>query len=413
MRDVAIIGAGPYGLSLAAHLASAQVDHRIFGTAMQSWAQSMPKGMHLKSEGFASTLYDGQRRFSFGRYCAEQGLPYADLGQPVRLADFTAYGRAFQQRFVPGLEPKQAVEIRRSGDKFVVRFDDGEVTPFRRVVLAVGITHFRHVPPVLGALPDTVLTHASDHHDMSRFAGRSVAVVGGGSSATDCAAALIEAGARVQIVTRKPALKFHPGPQPRRLYDRIRWPVTTIGSGWRAVFCAHMPLVFHAMPQGFRHEVTRRYLGPVSCWFTRATVEGHATVHASARIRHATASDGRALLAVERDGSETTLEVDHVIAATGYKVDVERLGFLDPSLRSEIRQADRTPVLSRTFESSVPGLFFVGVASANCFGPLVRFACGAEFTAGRLSRHLARRATVSRPLASPDMLRPSAAGDAL
>lgn len=86
-----------------------------------------------------------------------------------------------------------------------------------------------------------------------------------------------------------------------------------------------------------------------------------------------------------------------MIAATGYKVDLNRLRFLGPDMRSRLRCADRAPILSRDFESSVPGLYFVGAAAANSFGPMLRFAFGAGFTSRRLSRHLAASAARKHP----------------
>jgi cation diffusion facilitator CzcD-associated flavoprotein CzcO len=90
MSDVAIIGAGPYGLSLAAHLRARGVDFRIFGKPMQTWLEHMPKGMRLKSEGFASSLYDPDSKFTLAAYCKERGLAYADTGMPIPLETFTA-----------------------------------------------------------------------------------------------------------------------------------------------------------------------------------------------------------------------------------------------------------------------------------------------------------------------------------
>ena len=116
-------------------------------------------------------------------------------------------------------------------------------------------------------------------------------------------------------------------------------------------------------------------------------------IHAGSEIMQAVAHGERASLTLMKEGRQSTLEADHVIAATGYKVDVDRLRFLDPAMRKEIRVAEKTPILSRFFEASIPGLYFVGVSSANSFGPMVRFACGARFTARHLSRHLARQRT--------------------
>ena len=118
--DVAIIGAGPYGLSIAAHLRARNVDFRIFGSPMHTWRAHMPKGMRLKSEGFASSLYDPDSAFTLEAYCKEKGLPYADTALPVPLETFTAYGLEFQKRFVPDLEDKLVVSLRRTGDGYQV-----------------------------------------------------------------------------------------------------------------------------------------------------------------------------------------------------------------------------------------------------------------------------------------------------
>ena len=126
---------------------------------------------------------------------------------------------------------------------------------------------------------------------------------------------------------------------------------------------------------------------PAPCWFVRDTVERPVAIHAPAQVAPASAQDGKAVLAMEGGGAPS-LEVDHVVAATGYKVDLRRLAFLDAALQSDIRMVDHTPVLRRGFESSVPGLHFVGPTAANAFGPLVRFACGAEFTSRHIARHL-------------------------
>src|SRR5580704_12695153 len=94
---VAIIGAGPYGLSIAAHLKACGVDFRIFGSPMHTWTTQMPEGMRLKSEGFASSLYAPDSAFTLRDYCREQCIPYADLGLPVPLETFVAYGLRFQK----------------------------------------------------------------------------------------------------------------------------------------------------------------------------------------------------------------------------------------------------------------------------------------------------------------------------
>jgi cation diffusion facilitator CzcD-associated flavoprotein CzcO len=183
-NDVVVVGAGPYGLSVAAHLSGRGVPTRVYGSPMETWRVAMPRGMKLKSEGFASNLYDPGSAFPLRRFCAERGLPYADIGIPTPVETFVAYGTAFQQQFVPGLEDRRVVQLDADGQRFRVQLDDGETTFASQVVVASGIRNFGYVPPELAALPDAVCTHSSAHSDLDRFGGRKVVVVGGGSPRT-------------------------------------------------------------------------------------------------------------------------------------------------------------------------------------------------------------------------------------
>src|SRR5579872_703886 len=119
MLDTAIVGAGPYGLSLAAHFRNHGIPFRIFGRLMDSWATHMPKGMMLKSDGFASNIYDPNSEFTLQRFCTDKKIPYADSGLPVRLDTFTAYGHAFAERMVPEFEDRLVAAVERSKDGFV------------------------------------------------------------------------------------------------------------------------------------------------------------------------------------------------------------------------------------------------------------------------------------------------------
>src|SRR5580692_2389731 len=226
MLEIAIVGAGPYGLSVAAHFRRRGIPFRIFGRPMDSWLAHMPKGMMLKSDGFASNIYDPENAFTLGRFCAERGIEYADAGVPVRLETFCAYGLAFRDRMVPELEDKLVASISRLPDGFALQFEDGETVHAKSVVLAVGITHFDYVPESLAHLPAEFLSHSARHHEVEPFRGRSVIVIGGGSSALDWAGLLHEAGAQVQLVARQTSLKFHgkPSGKPRSLWERIQYP---------------------------------------------------------------------------------------------------------------------------------------------------------------------------------------------
>jgi thioredoxin reductase len=395
MLEIAIIGAGPYGLSVAAHLRARGADFRIFGSPMQTWIENMPDGMRLKSEGFASSLYEPESNFTLAEFCREKNLAYSDIGLPVPIETFRSYGLEFQRRFVPNLENKTVVSLRRVAAGFDLRLDDGEQITAKNVVMAVGLSHFAHLPPALAALPEEFVTHSSHHHALDRFRGREVIVVGGGASALDIAALLHQDGVPVQVVARRQSIHFHSPPPSKRpsFWRQIRKPVTGLGPGWHLFLCTHGPLVFRHMPESFRLEKVRNVLGPAPGWYMKDQVVGKIPLHLGATITNAEIAGGRVRLELTGpNGARETMEANHVIAGTGYRVDLRRLNFLDPQLLAEIRELEHSPKLSAHFESSVPGLYFVGSAAANTFGPLMRFAFGARFAAERVSSRVARSA---------------------
>jgi cation diffusion facilitator CzcD-associated flavoprotein CzcO len=394
--DVAIVGSGPYGLSIAAHLRATKVDFRIFGNPMEFWLKHMPQGMHLKSEGFASSLYDPGLTFTLKTYCKERGLPYADIGSPVPLEVFAAYGLEFQKRFVPQLEPRRIVSVRSSSPGFEVTLDNGEAFTANRVVVAVGLTYFAYLPPELAALPKEYVTHSSEHGPIDKFKGREVAIVGAGASAVDLAAILHKSEASVQILSRRSKIRFQDPPENLKpsFFDHLRDPVTGIGVGWKLWACSNLPLLFRQMPDRFRMDKVSKVLGPAPCWFTKEQVVGKVGINVGVKVERATIQDGRVHLHLSGSGGEkSTMVVDRVIAATGYKYDLRSLAFLDAGLIPSIECVGTLPRLSSNFESTVPNLYFVGITAANTFGPLLRFAFGAGFTAPRIARRLSRTAS--------------------
>jgi thioredoxin reductase len=387
----AIIGAGPYGLSIAAHFRRHGIPFRIFGRPMDSWLAHMPKGMMLKSDGFASDIYDPERSFTLRRFCAERGIEYSDTGIPVGLDTFAAYGLAFRERMVPELEDRLVVGLDHLPSGFRLRLEDGEKIIARRVVLAVGITHFCYVPTELSNLPSEFLSHSFHHHDLAPYKGRKVIVIGGGASALDLAGLLRDAEAEVQLVARQPSLKFHSGPAPgrRSWWKRIRHPQSGLGPGLRSRFFADAAAAFHYLPEHLRLHFVRTTLGPSGGWFIREKVMGRVPILLGHRPERAEIKNGRVHLHLRRaDGTPDEVVTEHVIAATGYRVDLKRVSFLSEEIRSKIKAVNGAPVLSAAFESSVPGLYFAGVAAANSFGPVMRFAFGAGFAARTLTRAL-------------------------
>jgi hypothetical protein len=219
-----------------------------------------------------------------------------------------------------------------------------------------------------------------------------VVVIGGGASAVDLGGLLADTGAAVQLVARQGSLKFHGAPpldSVRSRWQRIRHPQSGIGPGVRARFLRPLrefSTIFQKVSACASLEIFSARRGG---WFSKEKVIGRMPLLLGYSPSHAEARNGKLQLHLRSmDGSALTIGADHVIAATGYRVDVARLPFLSARIRSRLRTVERTPVLNSAFESSVPGLYFIGLAAANSFGPVMRFAFGAEFAARRITAAL-------------------------
>lgn len=393
MLNIAIIGAGPYGLSIAATLARKGVPFRIFGRPMDTWINHMPKGMLLKSDGFASNLEDGRRGYTLEAFCREKGISYGDTQVPIAIETFSSYGLAFRDRLVPELDERNVLFVERTANGFRLTLEGGETVEARKVVLAVGVTHFEHLPESLRDLPAEYVSHSARHTDPSLLKGRSVAVVGAGASALDLAALMHEAGVNVELVARAEQLKFHSKAVGKRTFwQKVRRPPSGLGPGWKSRFFANHPNLFHYLPEGLRLLAVRRVLGPSGGVYIRDKVLGVVPLHLGCRIDAARVENDKVVLdLVSTKGDRKTMAFDRVVAATGYKVDVERLQLLSADLRSQIKTVEGTPILSSSFESSVPDLYIVGLAAANSFGPVMRFAFGAAFAARTVGSAVAKR----------------------
>jgi thioredoxin reductase len=345
--------------------------------------------MLLKSDGCASSLSSPQPGCTLADYCLERGVPYGDRDIPVPLETFVDYGLSFQRRLVSHVEQAAVDRITHTGRDYRVDLSTGETVNARRVVVAVGITHFARMPENFSNVASDRVTHSSAHRDFEEFAGRDVTVIGAGSSAVDIAVALAKAGAHSRLVARGPAVPFSTKPDggPRTRRQRLRHPMSGLGPGWGSRLSCDVPGLFRYAPARVRGEVVRRHLGPLSPWHLREAFESTVELVTARRIGEVEETEsGR--IRVELMGSDAdhplSVNTDHVICATGYRADLSRLTMLDPSLRAAIRTANDAPALDASFQSNTPGLYFVGNAAAMTFGPLMRFVFGTSFAARRL-----------------------------
>jgi len=396
--DVVVVGAGPYGLSLAAHLAARGVEHRTIGRTMHTWERNMPDGMFLKSEGCASSIDEPWGRWTLRAFCQQAGLEYSEAGRPVPIETFRAYGRWFQQQLVPHVEEDDITGISRGGSGFTLELSSGARVTARRVVMACGIVPFAHIPTEMRSLDRQWISHTSAATDLAGFKDLRVAVLGAGQSALEAAALLHERGADAQLVARAPRLNWNPDPDVSSYYDTSWWRLrpTPLGAGRGLWSYWHSIPGFPFLPERYRIRYVQRALGPAGAWWLRPRFEGVVPARVGATMLAGRQDDDELLLELTGTGGTTQVRVDHLVVGTGYRVDVERLTFLDPGLRRQLRRVAGAPVLSRHFESSVPGLYFTGLAAANSFGPAMRFVCGTRVAAPRIASHLRAQARRAR-----------------
>jgi cation diffusion facilitator CzcD-associated flavoprotein CzcO len=405
-EEVLIIGAGPYGLSISAHLRALGISHQIVGKPNGTYRGHVPVGMNLKSEPYASDLAAPQPGYDVAAYCAAHGLDYAERLGPLSLDRFLGYADWYTGQLVPGIRDVTVSAVRPADGGFRVEFADADPITVRQVVVATGVLPYFRVPAELAALPADLLSHTRDIHRLEPFRGRRVAVIGAGQSALETAALLHEAGADTRLVVRRPALTWvDPNPETLSRLDRVRRPVNKLCEGWR---CAvwFSPAAFRLLPPAVRIAKARTVLGPSGSWWLKDRVEGVVETLLGHHVRGAEPTGSGVRLHLEAldpdqpgldQPGPATLDVDHVIAGTGFRVDLDRLSFLSGPLRSQVATLNRYPVLSRAGQSSVPGLYFAGAPAAVSLGPSERFIGGTHNSVGLLTRSVAARARHRAP----------------
>jgi hypothetical protein len=373
---VVVLGAGPMGLGVAAHLRAAGISHRVFGRTLGFWHEHMPHDMLLRSRARASSIAEPSRRLRIENWASAVGRP---LSLPVTIGEFLDYGAWFQERAVPEVDERfvRRVEL-LDGRGFGVTLDDGTSLEAARVVVGAGLEPFARRPAPFDALPEALCSHTVDHTSFERFAGRSVVVVGSGQSALETAALVAEAGARTEVIARSPRIVWLGDvriQRPPTLRERML-PPTDVGgrvTGWTAA----IPDVYRLLPVKYRTPFARRCSPPAGAgWLPDRLADVPLTL---GRSIVSAAPDGEQVR-LELDGGETR-SVDHVVLGTGFEVDVRRYPFLEAGVVSRLRLELGHPVLGRGLESSVPGLHFVGSPAARSFGPIMRFVVGSWFAA--------------------------------
>ncbi len=396
--DVAIVGAGPYGLCAAAHLRRIKgLDIRLFGEPMSFWERHMPERMLLRSPWAASSIADPDAQLSLDVYRTTRGVD--GLREPLAASDFIRYGHWILGQIGLRAEGK-VMRVDPAPNGYELAIEGADRLMARRVIVAGGIQPFAYRPEFFRGLPDALVTHTSEQRDFERFRDKDVLVVGAGQSALESAGFMREAGARVEVLIRKAGVRWL-GKKRQWLHARgIRWMFYgrgDIGPAGVSLFVQH-PNLFRRLPRRIQDWWGPRAVRPAV--FDRLMASTDVAIHPG-RFPVAARLEGDRVRVRLNDGSDRV--VDHVALGTGYRVDVSRYPFLSPAVLERVRTVNGYPVLDAGLETSSPALHFAGAPAAWSFGPLMRFVAGTEFAGRALQRCVRQAHRRSAPGTSRDI----------
>jgi Pyridine nucleotide-disulphide oxidoreductase len=381
--EVAVVGAGPYGLSSAWHLRRAGVDVHVFGDPMAFWRDHMPCGMLLRSAWEASNIGDRRGELTLDAFKDDTK---ASFSRPVPLSDFIDYGLWFQRHAVPDVDRRAVERVETDGAGFRLTIDGAEPLRARRVVVAAGIGAFAARPGIFNGLPATLVSHSSDHTKLEKFRGHRLLVIGGGQSALESAALLHESGASVEVAVRAPRVVWLRGGTVQGKLGRAKpifYGPTDVGPLGISRLLAHVG-VSRRLPRLILSPMARRAIRPAgSRWLVERLAEVPITLGAG--VSNVT-GNGDGINVELEDGSSRS--VDHILCGTGYRIDISRYPFLPSELAQAVERVNGYPRLGAGFESSVRGLHFVGAPAAWSYGPVMRFVSGTWYTGRQLARHV-------------------------
>jgi FAD-dependent urate hydroxylase len=390
--DVTVIGAGPYGLSASAHLRAVKgLEVRVFGEPMSFWDRNMPVGMVLRSNWTATEIASPDASVTLEAYRATSGNHFA---APVPIDRFIDYGLWYQRQLVPDLDQRKITRVDHNSNSrsFQLTAETGETFNSRRVIIASGIGRFAFRPQEFRGLPPFLVSHTSEHRDLTQFAGKQVLVVGSGQSALESGALLHEAGAEVEVIGRSPGIHWLQGALSKTLHHRsgnlvrrLLYAPTDVGPAGVSQLMAR-PDLLRLLPRSLQDKLRKRAVRPAGArWLVDRLQD--VPIRLGRTVVSCEASGERVKVRLD-DGGERT--VDHILLGTGYRVDISRYEFLAPELIQSIDRFNGYPCLKEGLETSVPGLHILGAPAAWSFGPLMQFVSGTHYASRAILRSFAR-----------------------
>jgi len=374
--DTLIIGAGPFGLSLGAYCEDAGLDYMIVGKSMELWRDHMPQGMNLRSAH--DWHLDANNRATFEAYLAELGLE-AKKTLPISRDFYLGYVNWFQNK--KRLQPitQYVTQLEKSNELFISKLDNGDVIQSRHVVIALGFQYFAYIPQTLSEMiPTSSSSHTCQLVNFANLKDKRCLIIGGRQSAFEWAALIKDAGASQIHLSHR-----HDNPPP--LEADWSWVPNVVGKmvedeTW-------YPNLSVDEKQHYNQQLWHEGRLKIEPWLAPHLAHPSIRTWANTEVTQCQQQEDGSLNIQLSNGQ--TLNIDHVIYATGYKPNVFKIPFLqNSSLVKSLKLINNQPVLDTRFQTNVDGLYITSLGATMQFGSFFGFTVSVRTSAQLIGKDL-------------------------
>ena len=362
--DLLIIGAGPFGLAISAYAQDHGIRHKVVGVPMGFWRDNMPQSMYLRSS--CDWSLDPVGNYSIYAYLEGLGKTCSQVTPLSR--DFYLDYAGWMQRG-RGIESTESIVTSLIPDDsgLVAVFANGKRIRSRAVVVAIGFKDFAHTPANLSAMfPAHQQGHTCFSVDFEGMADKRVLIVGGRMSAFEWTALIREAGAKAVHVSYR-----HDTP----VFETSDW-------SWVNGIVDNMskdPGWYRRLSTEEKKNLNHRFWvegrKKLEPWLAPRIDHTNVHLHPKTNVMGTEVKEGG--IDVELDNGDK-FAVDHVVFATGYRMDVQRIPFLSDDLLRSLQVEQHYPVLDVNFQTNIPGLYMTSLAAARDFGSFMAFTVSAR-----------------------------------